>query len=170
MCNLNEKNPCVYEYLQEGGFTASLSGNVHSQISMNQIIETTINRFSKENGSFSDITETNGASERWVRINPFNAALREHLNVKLNRNKKTYDIEMGCSRKEKDDDDVKNVVIGVSTWLPSIWNPEQPIVKLDEGNLACENMVNRVLNAEEKGEQLLQEFISRFTSENSKLK
>ena len=77
---------------------------------------------------------------------------------------------MGCSRKEKDDDDVKNVVIGVSTWLPSIWNPEQPIVKLDEGNLACEDMVNRVLNAEEKGEQLLQEFISRFTSENSKLK
>ena len=77
---------------------------------------------------------------------------------------------MGCSRKEKDDDDVKNVVMGVSTWLPSIWNPEQPIVKLDEGNLACEDMVNRVLNAEEKGEQLLQEFISRFTSENSKLK
>ena len=77
---------------------------------------------------------------------------------------------MGCSTKEKDEDDVKNVVIRISTWLPSLWDPEQPIVKLDEGNLASENMVNSFLNTEEKGEELLQEFISRFTSENFKLK
>ena len=43
MCNVNETNPCVYDYLKEGGFTASLSINVNSQIPVNQIIETTIN-------------------------------------------------------------------------------------------------------------------------------
>ena len=118
----------------------------------------------------SDITENKGASERWVGINPFIAALGEHLNVKLNRNKTNYDTEMGCSRKEKDEDNVKNLVIRISTWLPSIWDPEHPIVELDDGNLASENMVNSVFNAEEKGEELLQEFISRFTTENSKLK
>ena len=111
-----------------------------------------------------------GASERWFSINPFIAALREHLNIKLSRNKKTYDIEMGCSRKDKDEDDVKNVLIGISSWLPSIWDPKQSIVKLEERNLASEKMVNSILNAEEKGGELLQEFISRFTSENSKLK
>lgn len=37
----------------------------------------------------SDITENKEASERWIRINPFIAALREHLNVNLNRNKPT---------------------------------------------------------------------------------
>ena len=34
---------------------------------------------------------------------------------------------MGCSKKEKDEDDVKNVVIAISTWLESIWNLEQSI-------------------------------------------
>ena len=111
-----------------------------------------------------------GASERWFSINPFIAALREHLNITLSRNKKTYDIEMGCSKKDKDEDDVKNVLIGISSWLPSIWDPKQSIVKLEERNLASEKMVNSILNAEEKGGELLQEFISRFTSENSKLK
>ena len=69
------KKPCAYEYLKEGGFTASLSGNVHSQMPMNQIIEKTINRFSKETGGLSGITENKGTSERWVRINSFIAAL-----------------------------------------------------------------------------------------------
>ena len=114
MCNLNVEFPEACEYLKEGGFTASLSGSVHSQIQMDQIIETAINRSSKKIGGLFGITEKKGASERWVRINPFIAALREHLNFKLNKNKKTYDIEMGCSRKEKDEEDAKNVGVGIS--------------------------------------------------------
>ena len=69
MCNLNIEFPEAYEYLKEGGFTASLSGSVHSQIPMDQSIETTVNRFPKETGSLSGITENKGASKRWVRIN-----------------------------------------------------------------------------------------------------
>ena len=48
MCNLNKEFPEAYEYLKEGGFTASLSGSVHSQIPMDQIIETTIIAFLKK--------------------------------------------------------------------------------------------------------------------------
>ena len=77
---------------------------------------------------------------------------------------------MGYSKKGKDEDDGKNAAIEISTWLPSIWDLEQAIVKLDKGNVASENMVNSILKVEEKGEELLQEFISRFTSENSELK
>ena len=63
MCNLRENIPEAYEYLNEGGFTASITGNLHSQIPMDQIIEMTINRFSKETGGLSGITEKKGASE-----------------------------------------------------------------------------------------------------------
>ena len=117
---------------------------------MDQIIETTINRFSKETGGLSEITANKGASERWVRINPYIAALREHLNVKLNKNKKTY-IEMGCFRKEKDEEDVKNIGLGISDWVPDISDPKQPIVKINDGSLATQDMVKNILNAEEKG-------------------
>ena len=118
---------------------------------MDQIIETTINRFSKETGGLSEITANQGASERWVRINPYIAALREHLNVKLNKNKKTYDIEMGCFRKEKDEEDVKNIGLGIPDWVPDISDPKQPIVKINDGSLATQDMVKNILNAEEKG-------------------
>ena len=118
---------------------------------MDQIIETTINLFSKETGGLSEITANKGASERWVRINPYIAALREHLNVKLNKNKKTDDIEMGCFRKEKDEEDVKNIGLGISDWVPDISDPKQPIVKINDGSLATQDMVKNILNAEEKG-------------------
>ena len=118
---------------------------------MDQIIETTINRFSKETGGLSEITANKGASERWVRINPSIAALREHLNVKLSKNKKTYDIEMGCFRKEKDEEDAKNIGLGILDWVPDISDPKQPIVKINDGSLATQDMVKSILNAEEKG-------------------
>ena len=124
--------------------------------------------FSRETGGLSGITENKGASERWVRINPFIAALHEHLNVKLNKNKKTYDIEIGSSRKEKDDEDVKNVGLGILDWVPDIQDLKQPIVKINDGSLATLDMVKNVLNEEEKGGELLEEFISRFKTRRLK--
>lgn len=117
-----------------------------------------------------DIIENNGASKILVKINPFIAAFPEQLNIKLNRNKKAYNTEMECSRTEKVEDDVKNVVIRISTWLRNIWDPEEPIVKIDKVNLASKNMINRALNVDENGKMLLQEFMPQITSENSKLK
>ena len=117
-----------------------------------------------------DIIENNGASKILVKINPFIAAFPEQLNIKLNRNKKAYNTEMECSRKEKVEDDVKNVVIRISTWLRNIWDPEEPIVKIDKVNSASKNMINRALNVDENGKMLLQEFMPQITSENSKLK
>jgi hypothetical protein len=38
-----------------------------------------INRFSKETGELSGKTENIGASDRWVRINHYMAALKEDL-------------------------------------------------------------------------------------------
>ena len=61
---------------------------------------------------------------------------------------------MGCFKKEKDEEDVKNVGFGISDWVPDISDPKQPIVKINHGSLATQDMVKN-LNAEEKGGELL---------------
>ena len=79
MLNLQDSHPNIYQYLKNGGFTASISGLPFSKIPCDQIIETTINRSSKSTGGLFGKTENVGASEKWMRINHIMAALREHL-------------------------------------------------------------------------------------------
>ena len=76
---------------------------------------------------------------------------------------KKYDIEIGCSRKEKDKEDVG---LGISDWVPDIWDSKQPLVKINDGSLAEQDIIKNVLNPEEKDGELLQEFISKFTTGN----
>ena len=76
---------------------------------------------------------------------------------------------MGYSKKE-DLEVVKNVGLRISDWVPDILDQKQAIVKINDGSLTKQEMVKKVLNAEEKGAELLQEFISRFTTDNAKLK
>ena len=68
MLNLHDSHPNIYQYLKNGGFTASISGLPFSKIPCDQIIETTINRSSKSTGGLSGKTEYVGASEKWMRI------------------------------------------------------------------------------------------------------
>lgn len=51
---------------------------------------------------------------------------------------------MVFSRKEKDKD------IGISTWLPRIWYPEQPMIKPEDGIPASEDVFKNILKAKEK--------------------
>ena len=80
------------------------------------------------------------------------------------------DIERECSRKENDEGDVKNVGLWISDWVPYIWDPKQPKVKINDGSLATQDMVKNILTAEKKGQELLQQFIFWFTTTNAKLK
>ena len=41
---LKEENAAAYKYLEEGGFTGSLTGRPHSRIPFDQVIEMTINK------------------------------------------------------------------------------------------------------------------------------
>ena len=50
MMNLKDDIPDAYAYLARGGYTGSLTGIPHSSIPMDQMIEVTVNRFSKTNG------------------------------------------------------------------------------------------------------------------------
>ena len=81
MLNLEKSSPEAYNYLKNGGFCGLLSGNKHTSIPMDQIIECTINRSSKDTGEISGVTENVGVCERWMRSNNIFAALKEHLNA-----------------------------------------------------------------------------------------
>ena len=73
MLDLKLRNPTAYRYLENGGFSGSLSGSIFSNIPMDQVIEMTINRFSKSVGGLSGKTENIGAGDRWVRLNHISA-------------------------------------------------------------------------------------------------
>ena len=51
---------------------------------------------------------------------------------------------MGCSRKETDKDDVKYVGLGILDWIPDIWGPKQPIVKINDDSLVTQDIVKNV--------------------------
>ena len=74
MFNLQDSHPNFYQYLKNGGFTASISGLPFLKIPCHQVIETTINRSSKSTGGSSGKIENVGASEKWMRINHIMAA------------------------------------------------------------------------------------------------
>ena len=61
--NLKHGIPDTHKYLEEGGFSGSLTGIPHSRIPMDQVIEITVNRFSKETGGLTGIMQNTGASE-----------------------------------------------------------------------------------------------------------
>ena len=76
MLNIEKNVPQAHQYLATGGFAGSLSGQKFTMVPMDQMIEMTINKSSKVVGDLSGVTEDKGASERWMRVNHFLAALK----------------------------------------------------------------------------------------------
>ena len=137
---LKKRNPSAYSYLEEGGFSGSLGIAKHSQLPMDQIIEMTINRFSKETGGLSGQTENKGASERWMRINHYIAALKQHLEAKVGKVNNSNHVEIGSKRMQKDEADVQRIVEGLNSWIPDLWSQQQPLVNISNGLLATAEM------------------------------
>ena len=168
MKNLKLNNPEAYQYLVNGGFSGSLSGEKHTQIPMDQIIETTVNRSCKEIGGIIGKTENQGATERWMRVSHILAALKEQQNKKVYKKPKfSKHRELEKKRMVKDEDDVQRVVSGIETWVPDLWN-NSPLVHLSDGIVASEEMVANVLSAKENGKKGMNDFIARFTSSEHK--
>ena len=80
---LEEENIAAYKYLQQGGFSGSLTGKLHSRIPFDQVIEMTINRLRKNVGGLSESTLNSGVAERWTKIHRHIVAPREHFNKKM---------------------------------------------------------------------------------------
>ena len=160
---LSKSNPSAYSYLEEGGFSGSLGSAKHSQLPMDQIIEMTINRFSKETGGLSGQTENKGGSERWMRINHYIAALKQHLETKVRKAKNSSHLELGSKRMQKDEADVQRIVEGLNSWIPELWSQQQPLVNICNGVLATDEMTESVKSTKRRGVEARKQFVERFT-------
>ena len=116
MLNLQDSHPNIYQYLKNGGFTASTSGLPFSKIPCEQLIETTMNPSSKSTGGLSRKTKNAGASEKWMRINHIMAAFREHLNLVIRKRPSFKNIDCGMKPFFSDENDVKMLWQSLEEW------------------------------------------------------
>ena len=79
----DNEEACIF--MLKGGFTGSLTDKPHSRIPIDQIIETTVNRWSKEVGGICGKTDNDGATERWIRVIHLLSVLKEHQQKTLQK-------------------------------------------------------------------------------------
>ena len=69
-----------------------------------------------------------------------------------------------------DEADVKNIRTWINIRLPNFWKHGHPITNFTSGEIATDEMINDIIDLENRGEVARDEFIQRFTKNNSKLK
>ena len=126
MIVLSFTNAQAHEYLKNGDFPGSLTGTPHTKISYDQIIETTINCQCIDVDGIGGDMENLGATERWARNSHLKAALRERMNKKFCKKTEQKHFDLGKSRMQRGERDVRNVKDCIGTWIPSLyWHHEQ---------------------------------------------
>ena len=88
---------------------------------MDQVIEMTINRSSKETGCLIGKTENPGPCARWSKINHFLVAFREHQNKIFRKRRNERHIELVEKRILKDESEVQILFQILETWVPNLW-------------------------------------------------
>ena len=115
-------------------------------------------------GGLSRVTESKGASERWMWINYFLAALKQHLDFKTQRGQLSPHAEFSTIRMKKDEYHVKRVVAELKLWVPDMWKKEQPLVNVCDDTIVSDEMVRNVLSARKTEEDAMTKFFTRFTT------
>ena len=133
MLNIEKNAPQIDQYLATDGPARSLSEKTFTMILIDQMIEMTINKSSKVVGGLSGVTENKGTNERLMRINHFHATLKQHLDLKIQREQLSQHAEFSKIKIKKDEDHVKRVVAGLILWLPDIWKKERPLANVCDG-------------------------------------
>ena len=126
-------------------------------IPIDQMIEMTRNKSSEVVGVLSGVTENKSANERMMQISHFLAALKQYLDLRIQRGQLSQHTEFSSIRMKKDKDYLKRVVAGLKLWLPDKWKKERPL------DLASDEMVRNILSARKTGEDAMTKFYTRFT-------
>ena len=128
----------------------------------------TINRLCKDIDGLSENRQNPGATKIWAKIHHHIVALREH-HKKIKKKTKERHVELGISRIEQDEKDVRNIIICINAWLPELWEKTHPITNFAIGEIVTDNMRNDIIDLKERGGIVRVEFVGRFTQENTKL-
>ena len=93
--NIASSHPSGQIILKEEEFTVSLTGKPHSKISMDQVIQMTINRSSKETDGLTGKTENPWGCSRSTKINYSLVVLRKHQHkiLRVNRNERHIELD-----------------------------------------------------------------------------
>ena len=135
---------------------------------MDQVIEVTVNRFSKETGGLTGMTQNTGASERWMRINHYMCALKECLDKNIKRRKSTKHVELGERRMFTDEMNVELLESGLPSWVSNIWKPAQPLINIASGEEGTKKLIDNILSTKTEGIKLRDTFFLRFTTDTQK--
>ena len=133
MTNLENSHPDMFNHMLNQGFTVSLSGKPFTEKLCDQVIETTINRASKDTGGLSGKTENAGATERWMPINHLMSALRKKLDQVARKRTSSGHVDLGRKRLLSDKQDVETLASCLFEWILKIWENDQPIINLATG-------------------------------------
>ena len=68
-----------------------------------------------------------------MRINHFLAALKQHLDLKIQRGQLNQHAEFSTIRMKKDEDHAKRVVSGLKLWVPDMWKKGKTLVNVCDG-------------------------------------
>ena len=149
--NLPGRNPEAAAYLEDGGFSGSTSGLPHSNVPMDQLIETTIKRFSESTCGIAGKTEDPGACEKWTRLNHSLCVLKEYMDCKIGKVRHVRHIELGKTRIVKDSADVQSIVSTLISWVPKLYSDSQPLINISNGCPATPELINNVKTMYSRG-------------------
>ena len=129
---------------------------------MDQFIEMTINRSSKETGFLAGKTENPGACARWTKINHFLVALKEHQNKILRKNRNERHIEVGEKRILKDESEVQMLLQMLEILVPNLWEDNEPLINISTGEKANTDFIENFKKRYDRGTVGMNEFFKRI--------
>ena len=70
---------------------------------------------------------------------------------------------------ERDEENARNIRTCIDAWVPELWKSGHPITNFATGEIATDEMKDDIIDLKKRGEIARDEFIERFTKENSTL-
>ena len=90
-------------------------------------------------------------------------ALKEHMDWKIQRQKKDSQIKLGAWRK-KDESDVALVVETLDAWVPDIYSKDKPLINISSGIPASEELIQNARTLIARGEKERDAFFARINT------
>ena len=162
MMSLQDTHPEAHRLLADGDFGVQRS-TVHGfpQLPVDQTIEQTLNRSIKTKGGIVGFSLRKGAVQRWMLTAHSRAAFADKCRemVSMEKDQDKVHKEMGCTRMQRDEADVKKVMDVVQNWC-NPFEPSDELVSLGSGYVAHESLKRDLLQAKEKRSKALVSFIA----------